>query len=334
MLKILFDNQIPYIDDFFSSNFILIPYHHEGEMLSLIDDCDILICRSTIKITSNILQSSSIQLVASATSGADHIDIQGLQKLKIPFIQSKGSNAHAVCDYITSTLAYLDVHQHSNGNKIGVIGYGAVGEMVTQRITQLGYQVFNIDPNKITPHPISIDELENMDIITLHPNYHLTPPYSTHHLIDQKRIATFKKDVCIINSSRGEVVDENAILMNNFQGVYCTDVYRNEPEINPHLVEKALLCTPHIAGHSIQSKWRMTSFIAMQIYQKFGFDAPQIFAPKISSKTIKKDSWQDLALALYNPEIETQALKANPTAENFRELRQRHRFREDFKLNL
>ncbi|NBX85368.1 MAG: hypothetical protein EBQ95_07165 [Gammaproteobacteria bacterium] len=330
MLKILYDSQIPYIHDFFASHFILTAYHHQGEMLALFRDYDILICRSTIKISAEILQNSSIQLVASATSGLDHIDIQGLQRLKIPLIHAKGSNAHAVCDYITSTVAYLDLHQHTNGKNIGVVGYGAVGKMVTNRLEKLGYSVYNIDPYVQTPRPITLDTISDMDIVCLHPNYHLTPPFSTHHLLNQQQIANLKRNVCIINASRGDVVDETAILHQAFQGIYCTDVYKNEPRINPHIIERATLCTPHVAGHSIQSKWRMTSFIAHQIYQKYGFDAPDIAPPTLPPTQTKEKNWQLQALAEYNPENETRALKICPTPEAFFQLREQHRFRKDF----
>jgi erythronate-4-phosphate dehydrogenase len=334
MLKILYDSQIPYIQDFFASHFILSAYHHQGEMFSLIGDCDILICRSTIKISSEMLQNTRIQLLASATSGLDHIDIQGLQKLKIPFIHAKGSNAHAVCDYITSTLAYVELHQYTKVQKIAVIGYGAVGKMVSNRLEKIGYAVFNIDPYVPTLHPITLHALSDMDMICLHPNYHLTPPFSTHHLMNQERIASLKKDVCIINASRGEVVDEAAILHRNFQGIYCTDVYKNEPDINPRIIERATLCTPHIAGHSLQSKWRMTSFIAHQIYQKYGFEAPEISPPTFTKPRSQEKTWQMQALAQYNPEIETRALKLLPTPEHFLKLRQQHRFREDFAFDI
>lgn len=333
MLKILYDSQIPYIHDFFASHFILTAYQHQGEMLSLINDNDILICRSTIKISAEMLHNTPIQLVASATSGLDHIDIQGLQKLKIPLMHAKGSNAHAVCDYITSTLAYLEQHQYTKAQKIMVIGYGAVGKMVTHRLEKLGFSIFNIDPYVQTPHPMSMHAISDMDIICLHPSYHLTPPFSTHHLMNQERIASLKKDVCIINASRGEVVDEAAILHQHFQGIYCADVYKNEPHINPRIVERATLCTPHIAGHSIQSKWRMTSFIAHQIYQKYGFDEPDIAPPTCTHTFKKEQSWQHQALAQYNPEIETRALKLCPTPETFIQLRQQHRFREDFNFS-
>ena len=299
-------------------------------MLSLIRDYDILICRSTIKITADMLQNTSIQLVASATSGLDHIDIQGLEKLKIPLFHAKGSNAHAVCDYITSTLAYLEIYQYTNAQKIMVIGYGSVGKMVTHRLKKLGFSVFNLDPYVQTPYPCTLDAISEMDVICLHPSYHLTPPFSTHHLINDEQISRFKKDVCIINASRGEVVDEAAILHQDFHGIYCTDVYKNEPHINPKIVDKATLCTPHIAGHSIQSKWRMTSFIAHQIFQRYGFAEPAISAPLVSQTDAKEKNWQFQALAQYNPDIETRALKMCPTSEQFIQLRQQHRFRADF----
>lgn len=333
MLKILADAHIPYIDDFFSEHFHVSRFHHEEELLSLITSHDILICRSNIKITKKMLENTPIQLVASATSGTDHIDLSGLQDLKIPVLHAKGSNAHAVSDYIISTLAYLETQHLMMGKNIAIIGYGSVGCMVNQRINELGYHAFQYDPYIQTPNPIALSQLHHMDVISLHPNYHMSPPYSTHHFINSKLLETLKPKVCIINAARGNVVDENAILHRDFQGIYCTDVYSNEPNINPNIIARATLCTPHIAGHSIESKWRMTTFVARQIFQKFGFEEPMVQPPKIVPRASHGNTWSAQALSLYNPLIETLSLKKNPVPAHFKALRHQHHFRADFKFS-
>lgn len=335
MLKILADAHIPYIDEFFSNHFQISRFHHEGELLSEISKHDILICRSTVKITKQMLETSPIQLVASTTSGADHIDIMGLQELKIPFIQAKGSNAIAVSDYITSTLAYLETRGLISSKNIAIIGYGHVGQMVNQRVLELGYHAYQYDPYKSTPNPIKLSELENIDLLSLHPSYHMISPHSTHHLINLELIKRLKSNVCIINTARGDVVDETAILNPHFQGIYCTDVYRDEPNVNPRIIARANICTPHIAGHSIESKWRMTAFVAHQLFQKYGFEEPEVLEPKVVPRTPKGTTWQEKALSLYTPEIESLSLKENPSASHFKSLRHLHHFRGDFKfLNL
>jgi erythronate-4-phosphate dehydrogenase len=134
---------------------------------------------------------------------------------------------------------------------------------------------------------------------------------------------------CILNAARGKIVDEPSIL-SIFKGYYCTDVYWNEPQINPDIINRALIATPHIAGHTIEAKRNITQQLSQAIHLFFGLPQRTDLGSKQNLQIINSKNWKKIALENYHPLIETQALKAFPSAENFLNLRRLHNFRHDF----
>lgn len=331
MYRLLTDVHIPYIDTFFKENFIITRYENATELEQMISEQDILICRSTTSIEKKILVKNQLKIVATASSGTNHIDKKTLKNRGIAFFSGHGANAAAVCDYMTSTLAYLKIHVGISHQKVAIIGFGPVGQAVYKRLKHLKFELGVYDPlfNHI-PDAITLDQLASFPIICLHPNLHQAQPFPSFQLFNQQRLSDLLEDVCIINAARGEIVSEEAILSPHFKGVYCTDVYWKEPDINPKIIDKALLCTPHIAGHSLDSKKRITALISQQIHQHLNL--PLILDETISGeKEIPLvDNWHEKALRIYNPKDETDALKADPSAQNFQLLRSAHHFRHDF----
>jgi erythronate-4-phosphate dehydrogenase len=333
MYRLIIDNHIPYIDEYFKHHFIIQRYQHVDELYANISHQDILVCRSTMLVDEALLQHASLKIVATASSGTNHIHKKALKNKQIQFFSGHGANANAVCDYVTSTIAYLLSQHLLSKPKVAIIGYGAIGQKVYHRLHTLGFKCGIYDPF-IANAPDKIQHLEqlhNFSIICLHPNYHKHPPYPSHHLINQKLISTLDRKVCIINAARGEVVDENAILSSSFEGLYCTDVYLNEPNINPAIIARSTLCTPHIAGHSLDSKKRMTAIISQQIHRYLELPIPS-HVEKIANQELIhiQQDWITHALKQYNPILETQQLKQNPCADQFLALRKAHHFRFDF----
>jgi erythronate-4-phosphate dehydrogenase len=333
MYRIIIDNHIPYIDEYFKHHFIIQRYQHVDELYTNISDQDILVCRSTTVVDEQLLQHASLKIVATASSGTNHIHKKALKNKKIQFFSGHGANANAVCDYVTSTFGYLLSNSLLSNPRVAIIGYGAVGQKVYHRLSSLGFECGVYDPFiSDIPHQIQYQEqLKDYTVICLHPNYHKQYPFPSHHLIDQKLISTLDRKACIINVARGEIVDENAILSSCFKGLYCTDVYLNEPNINPEIIARSTLCTPHIAGHSLDSKKRMTAIISQQIHRYLELPIPSHVEKKANQELIHiQQDWITHALKQYNPILETQQLKQNPCANQFLSLRRAHHFRHDF----
>ena len=331
MFKLLVDSHIPYIDEYFSRYFDISYYQDIAELHQNIQGHDILISRATTPIHENLITGSQLKVVATASSGYDHVDHQALKKRHIEFFSGHGANANAVCDYVTSTLAYLLHHKILSNPKIAIIGYGAVGKKVYNRLHQLEFELGVYDPfiNDI-PNEITIHDLSTFDVICLHPSYHQINPFPSHQMIDLKFLESLNSNTCIINAARGKIVDEEAILNPSFKGIYCTDVYWNEPHINPKIIERALLCTPHIAGHTIEGKRNITKIISEKIHQYFNLIPQATKNFEIQSHPTPLSKWQTEALTLYNPENESQSLKAYFSAQEFLRLRRAHTFRHDF----
>ena len=114
--------------------------------------------------------------------------------------------------------------------------------------------------------------------------------------------------------------------------IYCTDVYANEPAINPEIIQYANICTPHIAGHSIDAKYKTMLHLRDCIHHQYGVSLPE--NTEHTTTMLKIDytkNWEDQILQIYNPYIETKRLQqATNLQETFLRLRQEHKFRCEF----
>ncbi len=336
-LKILADASLPHLDILFNAPFELTRYTSAKTLHNKLRDQDILLCRSTLKITPELLNNTKISCVATASSGIDHIHASYLAAKKISLFDAKGCNADAVADYVLATLAYLNMH-HSNlsGKQVGVMGAGEVGMRVIKRLRALNFEVSAYDPLKPNFISSSMEALKACNILCIHANLHDTQPYPTKHFIDANFLAQLKPNTIIINAARGGILDEQALLASKKNMIYCTDVYQNEPEINPRIIQYATLCTPHIAGHSIEAKSNAVLNLSQKLHAHFNLTLklPKLFKTKNPMPSNTSKPWDDLALSLYNPIKETEQLKkTNMHTSTFLNLRSAHRYRHDFNWN-
>ncbi len=335
-MKILADASLPTISRLFGEPFLLTPYTSQHEVATLLPKHDILICRSTLKVTASLLANSPIQCVATASSGIDHIDSDYLKEHKIALFDAKGCNAAAVADYVVATLAYLHSKTKIAGKKAGVIGVGEVGTRVVARLRAAGFDVLCFDPirekkDALFPY-CSLADLTACDVLCVHANLHHTTPYPSANLLDSDFLSELKPGTVIINAARGGIVNEHDLLHLTTPITYCTDVYSEEPDINPKVVNFATLCTPHIAGHTIEAKNTAVIKISQQIHNYYGLSMPAITIPLQEKTTLTPDEhWQNIVLSLYNPLEETQQLKsATDKKTTFLSQRHAHQTRHDF----
>ena len=223
------------------------------------------------------------------------------------------------------------------GTLAGVIGVGEVGSRVVKRLHAAGLNVICFDPLKAQQDKhhqyVSLDDLTQCDVLCIHPNLHESPPFPSKHLLNADFLSKLKSNVIIINASRGGIIDEDALLTTNKPIIYCTDVYCEEPTINPRIIDFATLCTPHIAGHSIEAKQAAVVQISQQLHHHYGLPIPIFHSPiaPVSSNHYSDTTWQDLVLRLYNPLVETHILKTAADKKNaFLTQRQAHQHRHDF----
>jgi erythronate-4-phosphate dehydrogenase len=262
-MKIVADANIPFVRECFSSV-------GEVEVLSGRDitapkvaQADALLVRSITPVNEELLRGSAVRFVGTATIGFDHIDLDYLERNHIGFASAPGSNANSAAEYIMAAL--LEVgrkHQIPlEGKSIGVIGVGNVGSRVARKCEALGLHVRRNDPplqrQTGDPQYVPLEALYDCDFITIHTPLTREGIDKTFHLANAEFFSHLKPGAVFLNASRGAVTDSEAlqaaIRAGRLQAVVL-DVWEDEPNIAPGLLEMVDLGTPHIAGYSFDGK--------------------------------------------------------------------------------
>lgn len=326
-IKLLADATLHNVALAFPAPFSLSFYDNNTPLQEQLQSNDILVCRSTLKVDEGLLKGSSIKLIASASSGVDHIDKTYLKTQNIPLFDAKGANADAVADYILANIAYLQLTHNIQGKKVGIIGMGAIGSLIANRLQLLGFDITPFDPWLDAYHKNPFESLYACDYISLHANVHEMQPYPSKKLLNKAFFKKLSPQTVIINAARGALIDEEALLEAEQPFIYCTDVYNHEPQINPKMVARATIATTHIAGHSIEAKQRAIFYLSQQIHKAYGLKEPSFPSLNQGSPTysVNQNNWQKKILQHYNPSIETKYLKAALNKQDaFMQLRKAH----------
>jgi erythronate-4-phosphate dehydrogenase len=335
-MNILADASLPGLIKAFPAPFSLTLYKNNDEVPNLLKNQDILLCRATLRVDHRLLNTNSLRYVATASSGSDNLDQEFLKTKNIISIDAKGCNAISVADYVMSCLGYLDTKYYLQNKKIGVIGLGHVGAIVNKRLKLAGFELRTFDPIKaLTEHEFKScrkEELFECEVLCIHAELHNRAIHPSLNLIDKHFLSQLKSGCIIINAARGGIVNEDALLNEFPRLLYCTDVFFNEPHINPEIIDKSILCTPHIAGHSIEAKYAAVRIVSQKIHALLGLALPSYASPILPNDNIENyDSWQKASLALYNPIYETSLLKQSLEIEStFLTLRKKHIHRHNF----
>ena len=355
-LKIVADQQIVLAQEVFSQFGEVQLINGRCIDQDTVQDADVLLVRSVTKVNETLLNNSNVSFVASATSGIDHIDTDYLNKSNISFAHAPGSNARSVAEYVLSSLLVLSEQQGSNlaDKTIGIIGCGQVGSRVKRFMEVLGVKCLINDPplaKKVASKVVSqdsnhdfveLEEIYKADIITLHVPLIMDGQYPTHKLVNKDFIEKLKADVTIINTSRGEVIDETALMAfkrDNSEATLILDVWCNEPDIDINLLEKTFIATPHIAGYSYDAKLKATEmlFHALNTHFDMSLEAPAIFNSNQEIMNIDDDAIQLAVLQSYDVRSDAIALrglmdeKEQERSTYFDSLRKNYPIRREFK---
>jgi erythronate-4-phosphate dehydrogenase len=274
--------------------------------------------------------------VVTATIGYDHIDTEWLESAGIRWTNCPGCNSGSVAQYVESTLLLLEQKKGLSlrQSTIGIVGCGHVGSKVKAVAERLGMRVLVCDPplastpSPLTSHFVSLDEIErNSDVITFHVPLTKEGDYATWHLANDDFFHRLSRVPYIINTSRGEVVDNKALLLAIEEGRVrdaIIDVWENEPHPDATLLDKVFIGTPHIAGYSADGKTNADNMVIDAICQQFGLSHPGLIAPPALPKDFH---YTGNPLELYNPMDDSQKLKAEPS--HFEQLRNNYPLRRE-----
>ena len=329
-INIIIDNKIPFIKGILEP-YANVKYLPPSEITkNQVKDTDILIIRTRTRCNENLLSGSRCKFIGTATIGFDHIDTEYCKQNDIEWKNAPGCNASSVGQYI---LASLLLHAEQNnyslkGKKIGIVGVGHVGSIVAHHCRTIGMTVLLNDPPRANTEQndtfVSLDTIaEECDFITFHTPLNRTGIYRSFHLADNSFFKKLRKQPVIINSSRGEVVDNKALLT-AYQKKEISDIiidcWENEPDINRELLELATIATPHIAGFSADGKANGTRMCLKNIEKFFQVKIEKISevippapeTPVIDLNRFDRNRIEQAILTSFNPLAIDRALRENP----------------------
>lgn len=258
-------------------------------LIYAVKECDVLVPTVTDLIDSEIISSAgkNLKLIANFGNGVDHIDLESASKKNIIVTNTPGVLTEDTADITMALILAVPRRLFEGGNviaegswegwspnfllgtriygkKLGIIGMGRIGGAVAKRAKGFGLSIHYHNRNRL-PDNIekefeatfwaSLDQmLANMDIISV--NCPRTP--ATYHLLSRRRLNLMKQDSYIVNTSRGEVLDESALIKvieeKKILGAGL-DVYEHEPEIDNRLLKLTnVVLLPHMSSATMESR--------------------------------------------------------------------------------
>jgi D-3-phosphoglycerate dehydrogenase len=258
------------------------------ELCQCVDGYDVLIVRSATKVTADMLSAGKrLKVVGRAGEGLDNIDLKKAEELGITVVNTPQVAAVSVAEL---TLGHILALARSivegteslregkwikrnlmgvelSGKTLGIVGCGNIGKAVERLALCFGMKVIDVDicvNDKFVP----LEEmLPQADFVTIH--VPLTP--HTRHMIGAKEFAMMKDGVTVVNCSRGQVVNEDALydaLVSGKVKAAALDVFEEEPPKNSKLLTlKNVYATPHIGAQTWEAQVKSSVLIAERVIE-------------------------------------------------------------------
>lgn len=251
----------------------------EEELINILPGC-VGYLAGVEKISSIVLDAAKdLKVISRNGVGIDNVDIEAATRLNIAVCKTGGANARGVAELaislilsITRSIPFSDeklkeghwerrIGIEIKGKTLGIIGCGRIGKEVACLALGMGMNVVAFDPyinDFFTPSDkfayVDLDELLNQsDIISLH----IPASGNGEPLVDRSFLGKVKKGTYLINTARGELIDDDAMIEALDQGIVsglATDVFRNEPPLDTRLLKHdKVISTPHIGGFTTES---------------------------------------------------------------------------------
>jgi D-3-phosphoglycerate dehydrogenase len=268
-----------------------------NELVSVVKDYDAIVVRSRTKVTKEIIDAASnAKIIARVGVGLDNVDVKAAEARQIRVINAPEAASTAVAELAIGLMISLArsipradaetkkgnwikkelVGTELKGKYLGIIGVGNIGRNIGRmakalRMNLIGYDIFPINRDFVSEVGMIVTDLntllESSDFITCH--VPATP--ETSHMFNAERLAKMKPTAYLINTSRGEIIDENALyeaLKNNWLAGAALDVFEVEPPTNKLLLNLPnVVCTPHIGAQTKEGQELASSVIAEKIIQ-------------------------------------------------------------------
>lgn len=280
-----------------------------------------LFIRTVTHLSSDLIASTDVRFIATASAGIDHIDDDLHSNARLMVVHAPGCNAQAVSEYVMTWLQHFDLRSDAT---LGVVGFGNVGSLLSRLALVAGMRVLVNDPpladmGYVFPSPVGHVDLDVLlqesDVLSLHVPYNEAGLHPTRGLIDAARLEMVKNDATFINTSRGGIVDEAALVGHVSSGRLraVLDVYENEPDVSRQVIEAIRYCTPHIAGYSQQAKANASRMVLKAYRQWSGLD---FNIPELTQLVVGRMTAEQSAAVVIDHPFRQQWL-SHPTIETF-----------------
>lgn len=341
-MKIAIDVSIPFIKGVFEPYCEVVYLDGMAFRRQDLIDVDAIIIRTRTRCDAELLDGTAVKVIATASIGTDHIDLQYCLEHGIFHKNASGCNAGGVMNYVFSAL-YGTAARRSidlKGATIGIIGLGNCGSRVAQTAMTLGFKVLICDPPRQEAEKeldfCSLDHLlANSDIVSLHAPLN----EETKGMANSEFFSKMKYGAFFINTARGGIiVEEDLIKSIPKLGPVVIDTWGNEPFVNRTLLHLSDIATPHIAGYSYQGKQFGTAYAVRTIARFFGFKELFDYFPETEIKdleAVKIDvhgmtQGQIASTIQYNYPIFTDDFMFRMNPDEFIRLRKDYQYRREF----
>jgi glyoxylate reductase len=270
------------------------------ELIEAVKAADVLVPTITDRIDSGVLAQASptLKLIANFGTGVDHIDLASARSRAITVTNTPGVLTEDTADMTMALIlavprrmgegvrlmrsgdwqGWSPTHMLGHriwGKRLGIIGMGRIGQAVARRAKAFGMSIHYHNRKRVHPeieaeleatYWESLDQmLARMDVVTVHCPH--TP--ATFHLLSARRLAQLPAHAYLINTSRGEIVDENALVRMLSRGELAgagLDVFEHEPAVNPKLVGlDNVVLLPHMGSATIEGRVDMGEKVIINI---------------------------------------------------------------------
>lgn len=272
------------------------------ELLKRVADKEALVCLTTERVDEELLATArKLRIAATVSAGFDHVDVDACTRHNVVATHTPGVLDDTTADFAWALLMTVarrvlegdallrskgwpgwDLDQLLGGDvwgkTLGIIGFGRIGRGVARRSYGFNMRVLYHDTMRA---PTNVEEqlraeyvemeklLSEADFVTVH--VPLLP--ATQHLICKETLSKMKPTAYLINTSRGQVVDEAAVveaLEEKKLAGAALDVFENEPNVHPGLIERSdVVLTPHIASASVATRTKMAVMAANNVVACF-----------------------------------------------------------------
>jgi len=271
-----------------------------AELVEAVKTADVLVPTVTDRIDARVLSQAGprLRLIASFGTGVDHIDLDSARQRGITVTNTPGVLTEDTADMTMALILAVArrmgegerlvragnwkgwsptamLGARMGGKRLGILGMGRIGQAVARRARGFGLAIHYHNRRRLHPeiegaleatYWESLDQmLARMDVVSV--NCPHTP--ATYHLLSARRLKLMRPTAIIVNTARGEVIDENAMMRMLRDGELAgagLDVFEHEPAINPKLLElEKVVCLPHMGSATLEGRVEMGEKVIINI---------------------------------------------------------------------